>query len=84
MRGEEKHDQRQKREPLPFSPFSPDCLSFSSGHFTILNCNEAGFKQEVVTGLKLTDDDQPSLKRYAKAQKRQQFEQARENSHHHG
>ena len=44
-----------------------------SGFFTVLNFGEAGLKQPVVTGLKLDDGDQQSLRAYQKAKLRHQL-----------
>jgi len=44
-----------------------------SGYFTVLNFNEAGFKREILTGLKLSNEDPEGLKRYLKAKQRYEF-----------
>ncbi len=44
-----------------------------SGYFTVLNFDEAGFKRPIVTGLRLTADDQDALRRYQQAQRRYSF-----------
>ena len=44
-----------------------------SGYFTILNFDEAGFKRPIITGLKLSDEDQEGLGRYEQARRRHQF-----------
>lgn len=41
-----------------------------SGQFTVLSYDEAGFKRPIVTGLKLDDNDQESLRAYQKAKAR--------------
>jgi acyl-CoA hydrolase len=44
-----------------------------SGHFIVLNYDEAGFKRPVSTGLRLSEDDPPALLRYLLARERYAF-----------
>lgn len=47
-----------------------EVLDSHSGYFTLLNCNEAGWKRPIITGLTLDEDDQDSLRRYMHAKER--------------
>ncbi|MEE8396755.1 MAG: hotdog domain-containing protein [bacterium] len=50
--------------------FSGEEVQSHCGYFTVLNYDEAGFKRPIVTGLKLSGDDQPGLRRYLQSRKR--------------
>eukprot|EP00188_Purpureofilum_apyrenoidigerum_P005456 Plantae.Rhodophyta-Purpureofilum_apyrenoidigerum.ctg711.p1 GENE.Plantae.Rhodophyta-Purpureofilum_apyrenoidigerum.ctg711~~Plantae.Rhodophyta-Purpureofilum_apyrenoidigerum.ctg711.p1 ORF type:complete len:358 (-),score=70.21 Plantae.Rhodophyta-Purpureofilum_apyrenoidigerum.ctg711:61-1134(-) len=50
-------------------------LPAHAGYFTVLSLDELGFRRALVVGLKLNDDDQEGLKRYAKAKFRREFDQ---------
>jgi len=49
-------------------------LPSHAGYFIILSLDELGFRREIVVGLKLSDDDQDGLRRYAKAKFRREFD----------
>lgn len=50
-----------------------ETLSSHSGHFTVLNYDESGFKRPIITGLRLSEDDPESLLRYRLARERYHF-----------
>jgi hypothetical protein len=52
---------------------SGEVLDSHSGYFTLLNCNEAGWKRPIITGLQLADDDQDSLRSYMQAKERRKL-----------
>jgi acyl-CoA hydrolase len=52
---------------------SGEVFESHSGYFTLLNCNEAGWKRPIITGLQLADDDQFSLRSYVQAKERRKL-----------
>ncbi|MDH4247459.1 MAG: hypothetical protein OEW39_06560 [Deltaproteobacteria bacterium] len=48
-------------------------LPSHSGHFTVLNYDEGGFKRPILTGLRLDAGDQNGLRRYFQARERHRF-----------
>jgi acyl-CoA hydrolase len=52
---------------------SGEVFESHSGYFTLLSCNEAGWKRPLITGLLLSDDDQASLKSYMQAKERRKL-----------
>ena len=52
---------------------SGEVLTSHTGYFTVLNHDEAGAKQPITTGLRLSDADQTALWRYNQAKHRHEF-----------
>jgi acyl-CoA hydrolase len=52
-----------------------------SGHFTVLNYDESGFKRPILTGLRLDPDDPDALLRYHLARERHRFWREQQAAH---